>query len=134
MRDWLNRAWRPTLAWALVLIWMSVIFALSSQPSFPFQAEPVLYLVARKMAHFLEFAILGSMLVIALRASGASRRPASLWALGVAGAYAISDELHQAIVPQRTPSALDVGIDVAGAVVSIQIARLWEARRQQRRD
>jgi VanZ family protein len=44
-------------------------------------------------------------------------------ALCICLACAVADEGHQALVPTRTPSARDVTIDAAGAVVALSIVR-----------
>ncbi len=43
--------------------------------------------------------------------------------------YAVSDEFHQSFVPGRTPSAWDVCIDTAGAIIGLWLWRLIQARR-----
>jgi VanZ family protein len=40
--------------------------------------------------------------------------------------YAVSDEVHQALVPGRMGSPLDVAIDAAGVVLGVL---LWERAR-----
>jgi VanZ family protein len=44
-------------------------------------------------------------------------------ALIVAVAYAVTDELHQALLPSRTGSILDVAIDAAGACIGLLLLR-----------
>ena len=39
--------------------------------------------------------------------------------------YGVSDELHQAFVPARVASELDVGIDAAGALLGITTWMAW---------
>jgi VanZ family protein len=118
------------VAWLLALGWMAVIFTLSAQPSFPLHTETVLDIVLRKLGHFLEYALLGILLFRALAATGIQGRPAHLWALALAVSYAISDELHQAFTPQRTPSTIDVGIDVLGATIGVFAWRTWLQHRE----
>ena len=54
-----------------------------------------------------------------------------LWmaALALTIAFAASDELHQAFVPGRVPSWLDLGFDGLGAVVGLALSegamRFW---------
>lgn len=43
----------------------------------------------------------------------------ALLAVGVAAAFAVSDELHQAFVPGRFPSVRDVLIDVSGSAAAV---------------
>lgn len=113
---------RRLRAWAAAIGWMVVIFFFSSQPD----PDPVRFgsyrLGIHKVAHFLEYAVLALLLV---RGSWHARfRPAWWWALTFAVGYAIVDEIHQSFVPGRTPAALDVGIDAAGALAGLYLWRL----------
>ena len=104
------RRWGPVVAWA------AVIFALSSIPSLGTGLETWDF-VLRKIAHATEFAILAALLVRALRDTG--------WAIAIAIAYAVSDEIHQSFVPGRQASPWDVGIDSVGIVVGAVLASRW---------
>lgn len=48
------------------------------------------------------------------------------WAIAVL--YGVSDELHQAFVPNRDSSALDVGFDAVGAAIGATVAWLSTKR------
>ena len=97
-------------AWLPVVAWAAVIFAFSSVPSLS-SGLGGWDLVLRKLAHVTEYAILGALLL------RATRRP---WlALGLAAAYAASDEVHQHFVEGRHAALLDVAIDTVGALVGI---------------
>ena len=112
---------RSTLsAWALVVGWAAVIFAFSSIPSLSTELG-TWDLVLRKLAHLAEYAILGALLVRAVR------RPAV--AVALAALYAVTDEVHQMFVDGRVGAPLDVGIDTLGALAGVL---LWEqlARRR----
>lgn len=74
----------------------------------------------RKMAHFTEFACLGSLLVWLL---SMLRRPAALAALG-GFLTACIDEGIQMFVPDRGPGILDVLLDTAGALVGMSLVLL----------
>ena len=104
------RRWGPVVAWA------AVIFAFSSIPSLGTGLETWDF-VLRKIAHATEFAILAALLVRALRHTG--------WAVAIAIAYAISDEIHQSFVSSRQGSPRDVGIDAVGVVVGALLASRW---------
>jgi VanZ family protein len=100
----LARAWLPVLAWA------ALIFGLSSVPDLG-TGLGSWDLVLRKLGHVAEYAVLGALLLRALR------RPAPAFALGVA--YAASDELHQHFVPGRRGAPLDVLIDAVGVALGL---------------
>jgi VanZ family protein len=105
-------------AWAPVVLWAVVIFALSSIPSLS-TGLGTWDLVLRKVAHLAEFGALGALLVRAL-----GREPAAV-ALGAA--YAATDEVHQAFVRGREGSPIDWLIDVVGVVTGVIL--LSRARR-----
>jgi VanZ family protein len=96
--------------WAPVIAWAAVIFVLSSIPDLGTGLGET-DLVLRKIAHAAEFAVLGLLLLRAVR-----REPAAL-ALGFA--YAVSDEVHQHFVPGREGAPLDVAIDAVGVAIGV---------------
>jgi VanZ family protein len=97
-------------AWAPVLLWAALIFAFSSVPHLG-TGLGTWDLVLRKLAHVVEFAVLGALLARAVR-----REPAAI-ALGAL--YAVTDEIHQSFVAGRQGSPLDWTIDSAGVVVGV---------------
>jgi VanZ family protein len=99
--------WLPAIAWACVIV------ALSGVPSLG-TGLGTWDLVLRKLAHATEYAILAVLLRRALD---------ELPALAAAAAFAVSDELHQALVPGRAARPLDVAIDTAGALVGLLVLR-----------
>jgi VanZ family protein len=98
------RLWLPVAAWA------GLIFALSSVPDLG-TGLGGWDLVLRKLAHAAEFAVLGALL---LRAT--DRAP---FAFALGSLYALSDELHQVLVPGRMGSPLDVAIDIVGVACGV---------------
>jgi VanZ family protein len=106
------------MSWAPVVLWAVVIFALSSIPDLGTGLGPW-DTVLRKLAHTAEYAILGGLILRAVRSAPA--------AMLLASAYAITDEVHQAFVTGRHGSSLDWLIDTAGAVLGVAVA----ARRSQ---
>jgi hypothetical protein len=108
------RLWLPVLAWA------ALIFALSSIPDLG-TGLGGWDLALRKLAHAAEYAVLGALLVRATGRGGL--------ALAVGTLYAVSDELHQALVPGRMGSPVDVAIDALGVACGVF---LWQAFRSRR--
>ena len=91
--------------------------------------------VVRKTAHFCLFALLGLSLGFAI---APPQRPVNaFWALPVAGASAIADEVHQTHVTGRGGMWQDALLDSCGALVGIlaafiilrRIARCLERKR-----
>jgi VanZ family protein len=84
------------------------------------EARAVWHLLLRKAAHFTEYAIL-ALLWTGVLPPGPRRL---LLAFCLTTGYAVTDEIHQAFVPQRGPSPIDVLIDAAGAATALVGLRL----------
>lgn len=110
------RRWRW---WLLALAWMGGIYFLSAQSNLPLPVEGWWSGALSWIAHFTEYAILASLLWLALRSSPRFARHATALAFGLAALYALFDELHQSFVPGRTPDARDWLVDLAGAALAI---------------
>ncbi len=132
-------AWLPTIVWAGVIFLMStsqfsaaktlnliypVLFWL-----LPFASHDTLMLLhelIRKCAHVTEYFVFSLLLLHGLRAGRKELRwKWALTAIGIAGAYACTDELHQLFVPGRHGSPYDVMIDVSGATLAQITAYLF---------
>ena len=124
------KLWFPPIAWAgVIFIFSSEAFsaAHTSNVLDPFLRYllPVLsdaaidyvHIVLRKAGHFGEYFILAILLLRALSERGLKKLSLCQCALGLAlsGLYAVSDEAHQAFVPNRSASIFDVFIDLVGA-------------------
>ena len=99
--------------WAPPLALMGVIYYLSAQPELSSGLGDI-DLVGRKFIHAGEYALLTFLWWRALRTLAADRA-AILAAVGIAVAYAATDEFHQTFVSGRSGSPVDVAIDTAGA-------------------
>ena len=108
------RLWLPVFGWA------ALIFALSSVPDLG-TGLGGWDLVLRKVAHTTEYAVLGTLLV---RATG---RGGIAFALGAL--YAVSDEVHQTLVPGRMGAPLDVVIDTVGVACGVVLYQTIRTRR-----
>ena len=109
---------RVVSLWLPVVAWAALIFALSSIPDLG-TGLGTWDLALRKIAHACEYAILGALLLRALR------RPGAAVLIGIA--YAASDEFHQSFVAGRHGAPLDVVIDAVGVVVGVALAgRRWQ--------
>jgi hypothetical protein len=104
---------RAVTIWLPVVAWAALIFVLSAQPNLT-TGLGFWDTLLRKSAHFAEYAVLGFLLLRAVRL-----RVAALTA-GVA--YAISDEIHQYFVPGRYASAWDVLLDSGGVLLGVLLA------------
>ncbi len=110
------------------LVYCVGIFWLSSQPR-PLGIQPSIP-GADKVAHFLAYGGLATLVSVGMRRSGRSYRPAVLFWLPIvlAALYGLSDEFHQYFVPQRSCSAGDALADLGGAVVAQTILCLMIPR------
>jgi VanZ family protein len=135
--------------WLPVVFWMAVIFSASSDsqsghrssqiigpivrwliPGISKSAEERIVAVVRKLAHVMEYAVLAVLLWRARR--GTSKQQNIGWlhaharfAIVVTVLYAITDELHQILVPNRGPGIGDVLLDTAGGLVGLLVVWLW---------
>ena len=101
--------------WLPPLLLMAAIFALSAQPSLD-SGLGAADVVLRKIAHFAEYALL-AFLWWRVFVRAADPRRAAVAALLVASLYAVTDEYHQSFVEGRHATAVDWGIDTAGAAL-----------------
>lgn len=141
------RKWMLALRWGLVVVWMSIIFAMSATPvekswelsgsiaekipvsdlgdegdqrqegELPFKDK--LNILVRKGAHVAEYFILCGLLLWALIGTIKKDKVALYSAVVVSIAYAGIDELHQLIVPGRTGNIIDVLIDSLGVLALV---------------
>lgn len=96
---------------------------------FPGISDPdlrTMMFIIRKGGHVTEYAVLAILCWGAIRVS----RPVSAtfwqdgrWAVLISFLYAVTDEVHQAMVPSRQGAWQDVLIDTAGALAGL--ALLW---------
>lgn len=118
-----ERESRRGLWWLAAFGWAALIFWLSSSPDAQGGADVLgLLPFGDKLAHALAFGVLATF---AYLASG------RFWlALGLAAAYGLTDELHQAFVPGRSPDVRDWLADALGALLALSAVRyLTQARR-----
>ena len=135
-----GREWLPAAVWA------GAILAVSSIPGGRMGGG--LFPGCDKLAHLIEYSILGSLLglwVVArrvgVRAAGAAgtaraagivgsaqrrwpRRRLAAWLLAAAVVFAGLDEAHQRLIPGREMDFWDFTADTAGAVAGVVIALL----------
>lgn len=72
----------------------------------------------RKCAHFLEFMILGVLILLCIWETKKSNHSVKI-AFILCLLYACTDEFHQLFIPNRTARVLDIFIDTLGALTGI---------------
>lgn len=121
----------------LIIIWMCFIFLMSNQPAAASDSQSlgiinilskmgidmngifgdIANFIVRKCAHFLEYMILG-FLIINLLKNDFKLQHVLLFAIMGVFLYACTDEFHQLFVPGRSGNFRDVIIDTSGGVLS----------------
>jgi VanZ family protein len=119
--------------WGPALLWMMLIFALSSQPGLRVSDDRAVDLPIRHAAHVAAYAVLGLLLIRALIGPGRGwSSPRAALGIVIATLYGVSDEVHQAFVPDRAPTLIDVCLDALGALLGsavLAVLRLARASR-----
>jgi VanZ family protein len=144
------RAWPRVRRYAPLVLWMGFIFFASTGEFsagntsriigpllrwlFPDIREDQLVLahfITRKVAHFVEYAILAWLAARAFTTSSQSilRRHWFLISLVLVLIYSLSDEYHQSFVPSRTGSVYDSLIDISGGLTALFLYALWRRGR-----
>jgi len=119
---------RGALAWLPPALWCALIFAGSSLPS---SSGRRLFAGADRVAHLVEYGVLGLLLAraVARTRPGAAGGRVVLAAALLGAAYGATDEPHQAFVPEREPEWGDLAADAAGALLGAALyAGLRRAR------
>ncbi len=104
--------------WIPPLIWMGMIYYMSSQPRIAMTESDVWDFLIFKTLHMVEYGLLFFLLY---RAFNSLPKWNEIWTFCVSMAlsvgYAISDELHQLSVASRHGKLRDVVIDIVGMLI-----------------
>lgn len=77
--------------------------------------------IIRKLAHFSIYTLVGILIMSFISTYKIRLLNKFLISIGVGLIYAISDEIHQSFIPERTASVIDVAIDTSGVFMGIII-------------
>ena len=121
---------RRVLAWIPAIVYIGLIFAISSIPGSIHGRIP--FRVFDKAAHLGEFAGLGLFLMVAFRGSlpRADLRQVTLLVVIVGLTIGVLDELYQNLIPGRAVEFLDWVADTVGVVIGSAIAMVHYRRRE----
>ncbi|MBQ6067394.1 MAG: VanZ family protein [Clostridia bacterium] len=84
--------------------------------------------LARKIAHVLEYGALAVPVWVFLGTFRLPRRVLFWFSTGFCALYAVSDELHQLFVPDRSCEAADILVDSLGALAAVAVLHLLTNR------
>ena len=127
------------LYWLPVMVWMGVIFLISSLPKATLRAtrqeltnHPALTNHSAygewltPIGHTVEFAVLAVLLYRLLTSyPGLGGRYVLGGAFVLTVSYGLTDELHQYFVPGRNVSVVDIALDGLGALIGLMLAVQW---------
>ena len=140
------RYWMPAIVW-MALIFLGSTDMLSAEhtsrflvpflrwinPQISIAALNAIQVGIRKVGHLTEYAILAALLWRALRSGTRWQMKMSilfLVAVLTCAIFAASDEFHQSFVPSRTPSPVDVMIDICGTLIGLAICLMFARRKR----
>lgn len=109
----------PLLRAIPAVLYMTAIFVASAVPG-----SEITIRFDDRVAHFVEYFVLGALLVffaMSLRQGGT--RASAVAILAFVAIHAVADEFHQSLVPNRDPSVKDWLFDMAGATTAVLVAR-----------
>ena len=145
-----KRAWPHLWRYGPLVLWMAFIFFASTGafagentsriirplllwlfPDISEERIAAVHFITRKVAHFLEYAVLA---LLAARAFSSSSQPTLrrhwfLISLLLVVLYSLSDEYHQSFVQGRGASIYDSFIDMAGGLTMLLAYALWRRRK-----
>jgi VanZ family protein len=136
--------------WLPPFIWLGVIFVGSTdimsaeqtsrfvvpflrwfKPDISIETLAFIHFLIRKLGHLTEYAILAMLLWRGVyRGMNLRMKMSILFLLAwlVAAIFAATDEFHQSFVPSRTASAIDMMIDICGAMIGLIICMMFAAQ------
>jgi VanZ family protein len=96
--------------WCITIIYMAIIFGLSSIPG---DDTPPMFPFADKIAHVIEYMILGILLKNALN----KYQYKYILAICIGSVYGITNEIHQLYVPGRECDIMDMVCNIIGCII-----------------
>jgi VanZ family protein len=102
--------------WGPAILIMALIFFFSSLPSKDIPSFGKFDFSLKKLGHMIGYALLSPAYLRGIGKKGTAEI-ALAWIMAIM--YAFTDETHQAFVPGRSSSIIDVGIDGIGALAGL---------------
>lgn len=123
--------------WTPAILYMALIFAISSLEQPPLPMPKFELLSIDKLYHFIEYGILSVLLTIALINVPPKWLPTNwIWvtAVLISILYGASDEWHQTFVPGRFATFSDFVSDVIGAIVGVVAVYFYHRKQNKKRN
>ncbi len=111
------------LKYILPILWMIIIFILSAMPGSSYPASCFDY---APVAHFLEFGILAWLIIRVFKLNFKT----VMLTLVFCAVFAVSDEIHQMYVSNRSASLMDWLIDFLAIIVGLKIYITLKLKKQ----
>ncbi|MBP7967580.1 VanZ family protein [Candidatus Woesebacteria bacterium] len=116
---------KKILYWLPPILWMSLIFTLSSRQRISVSDINSVNFIFFKSLHIIEYAILFFLVFRAVyKTTKLSLHQVFCISIGLAILYGASDELHQAFVPTREGSPRDIVIDSIGILLCFMYTKI----------
>jgi VanZ family protein len=107
------------IAYLPAFLWALLIFYLSAQPVLPGSSISTTDFIIKKTGHITVYAVLWWLVNYGISKTHPNHTFAKTWlSLVIVFLYALSDEFHQSLVPNRHPGLRDVGYDMLGAGIA----------------
>lgn len=113
--------------WLPALIWMGLIFILSSRPRIVLSPDNTINFIIFKFLHMVEYSILYFLLFRgfnSLSKKNFTFKEKLLFPLLIAIFYAVTDEIHQTFIPTREGRIRDVVIDALGISIMYSFVKV----------
>lgn len=110
--------------WFPPIIWMGVIYFMSSQKSISITSNPAAEFVTFKTLHMIEYAFLFFLFYRAFHSlHNIGEYSYIIYSFTIALLFSLTDELHQLFIPTRQGRIRDILFDIVGMLVMYGIIR-----------
>lgn len=110
--------------WIPPLMWMGIVYFMSSQKSVSISSNPTSEFITFKTLHIIEYALLFFLLYRAFHSIRNMKEYFfSFYPFLIATLYSLSDELHQLLIPTRQGRMRDIIFDIVGMIIMYGIIR-----------
>ena len=120
-----------------MILTMALIFFLSMEQDpyrlLPIKMNNVLEDLLEFFGHFLEYTLLGFFAIRAIQWQRSSSVKLSLLTFALCLLYALSDEVHQYFVPNRTFQIHDLLVDSAGMLLGLWLYQIYRNNKRSRK-